>query len=340
MEGRDVRPALGDVAVRARGLAGHLLSRSDLERLARISGSGVLARALEALGYWPAPSEGSVAGSTADYIDAAIEHEIMRRLALLGRWLAERRGLFVGVFEEQERRALRIQLRRLAAGETHPLSHGARQVGFGLPRGMRDALERAGDIAGLLTALGRIGSPYAEPLQAALRSQGEDLLSLETTLDQTFAGRARRAAERQGGRLLSWVMDGIDLENAWGAVLEQTGGFVDGGCRLSRERHATIAREADDRQRRRQLAKVFARSSMSSIFEDPDAPLAVLETRALRARIAAERSAARIDPIGPSPILECVMRMRAEHADLRRINWGIAVGMPAEAIVGQLLAAT
>jgi hypothetical protein len=330
-------PALGDVAVRARGLAGHLLSRSDLERLARVSASGVLARALESLGYWPAPSKGMLAGSTAEVIDAAIEHETLRRLALLGRWLGERRGLFSGVFEEQERRALRIQLRRLTTGDTHPLSHGVRQAFVGLPRRTREELERAGDIAGLVTALGRIGSPYAEPLQATLRARGEDLLGLEMALDQTFAWRALGAAKRQGGRLLSWVMDGIDLENAWGAVVGQTDAYIDGGCRLSRERHATIARETDKRKRRGQLAIVFARSSMSSVFNDPDAPLAVLETRALRARIAAERRASRIDPIGPSPILECVMRMRAERADLRRINWGIAAGLPAEAIVGQLL---
>ena len=111
-------------------------------------------------------------------------------------------------------------------------------------------------------------------------------------------------------------------------------------CVLSCEQHAAIAGESDGRMRRRQLARVFARSSMSAVFDDPETPLAALETRAVRARITAERRAARLDPIGPSPILECVMRLRAERADLRRINWGIAQGMPTEAIVGQLVVAT
>jgi vacuolar-type H+-ATPase subunit C/Vma6 len=177
------------------------------------------------------------------------------------------------------------------------------------------------------------------PLHAALRAHGEDLLSLETTLDRAFARRARRAAARFGGRLLAWVTDGVDLENAWSAVVEQTEGFVDGGLRLSRERHASIAGEPDAELRRRELAHVFARSALASVFDDPDAPLASLEARAVRARIAAERLAARTDPIGPSPILEFVMRLWAERADLRRINWGIAQGLPMEAIVGQLVVA-
>jgi vacuolar-type H+-ATPase subunit C/Vma6 len=315
------------------------MSRPDLQRLARASGSGVLARALEAVGYWPVPKEDAVARSTVEVVDAAIEQETSRRLALLGRWLAERRALFAGVFEEDERRVLRIQLRRLATGDTHRPSQQAWGIGFGLSRRARDEFERAGDVAGFVSALRRIRSPYAEPLRAVLRSQGEDLLALEMALDRAFAGRARRAAERLGGRLLSWIMDGIDLENAWGAAVGQAEGFVDGGLRLSCERHAAIAGDPDGRMRRRQLARIFARSSMSTVFDDPEAPLAALETRAVRARITAERRAARLDPIGPSPVLEFVMRLRAERADLRRINWGIAQGVPTEAIVGQLVVA-
>ena len=96
--------------------------------------------------------------------------------------------------------------------------------------------------------------------------------------------------------------------------------FIVGQNRAKR----AVAVAMRNRMRRRQLARVFARSSMSAVFDDPETPLAALETRAVRARITAERRAARLDPIGPSPILECVMRLRAERADLRRINWGIA----------------
>jgi len=332
-----VRPALGDVAVRARGLAGHLLSRQALTRLARASGSGVLSGLLQGVGYWSAPAEGGTARSAVDAVDAAIEHESTRRLAVLGEWLAERRALFVGVFEEEERRAIRIRLRRLVGGDARALAGPAEEPGAALSHRAHEELGRATDVAGLVAALGRIRSPYEEPLRRSLHSQGEDLFSLEMALDRTFAYRARRAAERLGGRLLDWVMDGIDLENAWSAVSGRSEDFVEGGHQLTRERHASIVGVADGRIRRRQLAEVFARSPLSAVFVNSQAPLAALETQALQARIVAERHAARLDPIGAAPILEVVMRMRAEWADLRRINWGIAQGLPTDAIVSQLM---
>jgi hypothetical protein len=333
-------PDLGDVVTRARGLAGHLLSRPELERLARASGSGALERSLQAIGYWPAPSERPTVRSTVETIDAAIEQETGRRLALLGRWLAERQMFFAGVFEEDERLAIRVRLRRLAAGRAIASERYKADAGVALPRRAREELERASNLTGLVTALKRIRSPYAEPLDTALRAHGGNLLSLEIDLDRAFAARAREAAARFGGRLLAWVMEGIDLDNAWSAVVRQADGFIDGGLLLSRERHAAIAGQADGRRRRLELAQVFSRSSLSSVFDATEIPLASLESRVVRARIAKERRVGRVEPIGPSPILECVMRMRAECADLRRINWGVAAGLPVEAIAGQLLVAT
>jgi vacuolar-type H+-ATPase subunit C/Vma6 len=334
-----VSPDLGDVATRARGLASHLLSRSDLERLARASGPSALARSLEALGYWPAPTEVPTPRSAVETIEAAIEHETERRLALLGRWLAGRRAFFAGVFEEGERRAIRVRLRCLAAGDRTALDARSRDAGFALPRRAHEELERASDFAGLVKALQRIRSPYAEPLREALRAHGEDLLSLELVLDRSFAERARAAAERVGGRLLAWMKEGIDVDNAWSAAAGQSDGFIDGGILLSRSRHASIAREPDGHRRRRQLAQVFARSPLSRVFEAPEMSLAHLESRALHARIAHEHRAGRLDPIGPSPILECVMRTRMERVDLRRISWGVAQGLSAHSIVEHLTVA-
>ena len=332
-----MKPALGDVAVRARGLATHLLSRQAFERLARASGSGVLLGQLQGLGYWPAPGDDRAARSAADAVDAAIEHESRRRLALLSRWLAERRSLFAGVFEEAERRAIRIRLRELAAGDTPARESPIEEPGAGLSRRAREEIGRATDVASLVAALGRIQSPYAIPLRRALEAEGEDLLSLEIALDRAFARRAVCSARRLGGCLLAWVVDGIDLHNAWGAVVGEAEGFVEGGSRLTRERHARIAAVADERVRRRQLSEVFARGPLAAIFDDPITPLASLEARARRVRIAAARRAARRDPIGAAPVLEVVMRMRVEWAELRRINWGIAQGVPADVIVGQLM---
>lgn len=328
---------LGDVAVRARGLAGHLLSAADLERLARASGRSALRRGLEGFGYWPAPAEGATLRSTAEAIEAGIESEIMRRLDLLRAWLGERSRDFAGVFEESERRSVRIHLRRLAAAEAPA---AAERPELAAPERTRRELSRATDLPGLVSALQRIRSPYAGALREALRTHGEDLMALETALDRAFAERARVAASSRGGRLLSWVIDGIDLDNAWSAILGQGEGFIAGGRRLSRDRHAAIAADGDGRRRRRELSRAFARSPLSRVFDDPEAPLATLESRGLRARIAEERRATRLDPIGAAPILEYVMRVQAEWADLRRIHWGIAGGLPAAAIAGQLVAAS
>jgi hypothetical protein len=333
-----MRPALGDVAVRARGLQNHLYSRHALERLARSAGSGVLASALQGAGYWPAPSPRGVSLSAAEAIDSSIEYGFARRLVVLASWLGSRREIFAAVFEDEERRALRIRLRRLVSGGSRA---GFDRPGAGLwalPRPLREQLERVEDLAGLLAALRRARSAYAQPIARALREQGEDLIALELALDRAFTSRARRGAARLGGRLLAWVADAIDLENAWGAVVGGVESFVEGGARLSRAQHAEIAGETSEDSRRRHLARVFRGTTLSVVFDDPLVPLPALEVRATAARIAAERRAARVDPIGAAPILEFVMRLRAERADLRRINWGIAQGLPSDTIVGGMVA--
>lgn len=334
-------PDVGDVVTRARGLAQHVMSRSDLEHLARASGSGALKRSLEAIGYRTASVERQAHRSTAAALEYAIAHETGRRLALLGRWLARRRLYFAGVFEDDERRAIRMRLRQLASGGTADSAAGrTAHSGVELPRRMREELARASDLSGMVRALRKAGSPYAVSLDAGLRTHGADLLQLELGLDRAFADRARAAAERFGGRLLAWVLDGIDLDNAWSALAGQGAGFIDGGRLVSRERHAAIANEEDAHKRRLELAQVFAKSPLANVFHGPDVSLATLEHRAVRDRIDYEHRKGRVDPLGASPILECVMRLRAERADLRRINWGVAAGYPADVIVGQLQVAT
>lgn len=332
-----MKPDLGDVAVRARGLSIHLLSRSALRRLARSSGSGVLASALQAVGYWPAMRAGRDARSVSDTIDRAIEHETIRRLGVLARWLGERSALFACIFEDEHRRALRIRLRHIVAAER--LDAPGAGTDFVLPRLLREDLLRARSLGDAVRALESRRHAYAAPLAEAIRARGESLPAIEAALDRAFARRAGRAAARYGGRLLQWVREGIDLENAWDASLQGGGDFVEGGAQLTREHHAAIAREARERPRRRMLAEVFARGPLAGVFDDPRLPIAVLETRATQARIRAELREARLDPLGPAPILLWVMRLRAERADLRRINLGIAQGLSAESLIGQLMGA-
>jgi hypothetical protein len=298
-----VSEPLGDVVVRARGLALHLLSQRVLEQLARSAGSGVLASALQGVGYPPAAVTEQTPASVAERIDDDIEREIARRLGVLARWLGRRRAqAFAGVFEDEERRLLREALRRLVALDRH-------------------------------------GNPYGPPLETALRRQASDPRGLEAALDVTWALRADRAAARRGGRLREWVAEGIDLENAWDALLQGGGAFLPGGARLSRAQHAAVADDPDPGARRRRLAALLGALGTAALG-DPERPLPVLESRALNARIQREQRSARARPLGAAPILSVVLRLRRERADLRRINAAVALGLPAGEITAQLSAAS
>jgi hypothetical protein len=331
-----VRQPLGDVVVRARGLALHLLSQRALEQLARSAGSGVLAGALQGVGYPAAPAGEQPAASAAERIDDDIEREVARRLGVLARWLGRRRAQpFAGVFEDEQRRVLREVLRRLAAGGDPARLPSA----WWLRRRLRGALAAAREPAELARVLSRNGSPYGPPLELAIRRQGVDLPQIEGALDATWAGRAGRAAARVRGRLRDWVAEGIDLENAWDALLQGGGEFLPGGARLSRAQHAAVAEEPDPRARRRRLAALLGTIGRDALA-DPERPLATLEARALNARIAREQRCARAEPLGASPILWVVLRLRRERADLRRINAAVALGLPAADVVAQLSAAS
>lgn len=332
-----IRPALGDVVVRARGLANHLLDRMTLHQLARSSGSGVLAGALEDVGYWPAPSAAGPAPSAARVVERTIEHETLARLSVLARWLGERMALFVALFEHETRDVLRIRLREILAGGERVSATAEARGGWPDLREVRAAIARAADVPELVRVLTRQGSPYAAPLAASLREHGDEPFALEAALDRTWARRARAGSARLGGSLLGFVEDEIDLRNAWGALAGAGRLFVEGGRALPRALHDSIAAEPEEPGRRRRLARAFHGGLLQGVFDDPDAGLEALEARARAARIVGAHRAARLDPIGVSPILEVVLRLWAERADLRCIGFGVATGLDHETIVDRLV---
>lgn len=336
------RPPVGDVVVRARGLGCHLLEPATLRQLARASGIAVLAGALEDVGYWPAPSSGGTPASTLQVVERSIEHETLKRLAVLERWLAERAGLFAALFELELREVLRVRLRELAAAAGARTGE-ARGGGWPGLRDLRAAVARAADQPQLVRALVRLRSPYAGPLAAELRAHREHperlAPALETALDRAWASRARAAAARVGEPLTGWVEDEIDLHNAWAALAGDASGFLEGGRRLPRPLYESIAALDGQPGRRAGLARAFRDGSLGGVFDDPDLRADSLEARARAARIAATHRAARLDPIGAGPILELVLRLWAERADLRCISWGVSAGLPYATIVSRLVAA-
>lgn len=331
-------PVLGDVVVRARGLANHLLDRRTLLQLARASGSGALATALEDVGYWPAPTAGGPAHSAAAIVNRSIEYETLKRLSVLTRWLADRVALFAGLFELEMRDALRVRLRALASAAPGTAAAPPAPAGWPALRDLRTASAHASDLAELIRALTRVNSPYATALAAARRAHGDDLRALEAVLDRTWASRALAAAPRAGDALSRWAQDEIDLHNAWDALAGGAGPFLADGRWLPQSLHAAIAAEADPALRRRQLDAAFQTSTLAGVFDDSELGPDALEARARALRIAAAHHAARLDPIGASPILEVVLRLWAERADLRCISWGIATSLSYETITARLVA--
>lgn len=333
---------LGDVCARASGLGTRLLPRRALERLAQAAGTAELARGLEAAGCRIDAADGGALVAT---IDAALARRAGAQLSLLVRWLGGRAAAFAVVLEEEDRRSLRALLR--SAG--HGLAATARLAGLvptaALPEERLAKLARAGTREALVEALVRTGSPYGGPLRAALRVAGPDLLELETALQRSFAARATAAAARGGPGLVAYAREGVDLENAWTALLEPgpspraSGAFLDGGRALTRRRFRAALAETSAERRCALLAAALAGTPLAPVFARASGSDAPLEAELLAARLAGQRRAARIDPLGPAPILVFALRVRAELADLRRITWGVALGTPPGVIRRELAVA-
>jgi vacuolar-type H+-ATPase subunit C/Vma6 len=327
------------VVVRARGLAGHLLDRETLRQLARSAGSSALASALENVGYWPAPTVGGLDASLGRQVERSIEHQILKRMALLVRWLEERAELFAPLLDLEARDALRIRIRQLAAdgGGRRTGATGTRG-GWPALRRLRAAIDGVTDLTDLPRALERVHSPHAAPLARAVRVHGGDPVAVESALDRSWASRAVASTQNGDEALRAWVADEIDLQNAWDALAGGTDSFLDGGRRLPRSRYEKIAATTDEPGRRRALAEAFRRSDLAGVFDDPVIGLEKLEARARAARIESARRRARRDPIGTAPILEVVLRLWAERVDLRCIGFGVAAGLSHETIVDRLVA--
>ena len=100
--------------------------------------------------------------------------------------------------------------------------------------------------------------------------------------------------------------------------------FVDGGALLPRDRFLLVAQARS----RTQAAALLAPLLRGTPLETLAGPEAGLEERLLRALIREQRDIARLDPLGPAPIIECVLRSRAECDALQRLAWGVALGAP------------
>lgn len=326
----------GDLNARARGLSGRLLDRAELERLARAEPAELAARLL---GHVPA---GAPPPPLA--LERAVRRQAMAILAILARWAGEREETLAVVLEEEDLRSMRRLLRGAAAG----ISPDRRLAGLLPTRALSEATlagaAEAASPADVLARLARAGHPVARALRDRAGGIAPDLFRLEVELARGFSARFVRAARRGGGRLSAHARRSIDLLNAgsvlsasaWRSEVDPAEAFVEAGKAIDAERFRDLASTEDPIARRRGLAAAFAGSPLARPFADLGTRPEALAATVLRARIEEERQARRLDPLGPAPLLELALRLRAQVHDLQAVIWGTRLAAPPEVITAAM----
>ena len=330
-----------DLNARARGLATHLLTRRDLDALARAPDVATLGAELRGHGFPVAEGERSP-----EALELAVRRVAAARLRVLARWAGPRVRLLAVLFEDEDRRSLRAVLR----GAVQQAATDARIAGLiptpALPeRALRRLAEQSSAvaIAALLTVW---RNPYGSVILPLAATAQPDLFTLELALNRTFAARAGWAA-RGTGLLAAYVRETIDLENAYTALVLTAGGkdlvpgdaFLGGGDRVSLGGFIEAAAAGSAVVATRALSTAFGVTPLARAFERFGADPGELEDAVLRIRVRELMRATRLAPLGPAPLLAYALRVRAEILDLRRIIWGVTLAAPPAALTRSLLTA-
>jgi len=319
-----------EVNARARGLATHLLPTEALGALTAARDWPEFVGRLSSAGY---PIEGADRGVLdAAGFDRAVGLVTARRFDLLGRWMGERRGALGVVLELEERSTLRALLRGAAQGA----SPGARLRAVlptpGLPPRLLERLARAETVPALVQALLRAGHPAGRALEAAGGQGAPGLASLEWVLARLFLERAHRTARSGGALLRRFVADLADEENAWSLLLaapaDSTGEHLPGGARITEGEFERLRAEHDRERRLESLRRLLRGTVFGEAMAKTPVDLPSLPARIEAARAASLRAAARRDPLGPAPVLEVLLRIRAEARAIRGMAWGVSLGAP------------
>jgi vacuolar-type H+-ATPase subunit C/Vma6 len=340
-----VKPLWDDLNARARGLGTHLLSRPQLEGLARQPDLPSLADGMRRFGI---VTEEEGAPVIPEHLELAIRRWAAASLRILARWAGRRSEALPTLFEDEDRRSLRAILR----GAVHGSSAERRLAGLvptpALPERALLELARAPTASAVATLLAAWRHPYAEPLAPAIRTTQPDLFALELALARAFADRAVRAARRAGdARLLRFARETIDLENAMSAVVLTVHGkdvvpkdvFLPGGDRISIVAFEEAIAFGEPGAAGARLAVALGDSPIATVLRQAARDPALLEDDLLRARLHELARRVRQAPLGALPVLWFGLRLRAQVVDLRRIVWAVTLGAPRGAMVEDLVTA-
>jgi vacuolar-type H+-ATPase subunit C/Vma6 len=320
-----------DVNARARGLGSRLLQPEALARLSQVRDLQMLSDELAGLGVVAE----AIPNASAATLELALRRSAASTLRVARRWLGGRSEVVAVALEAEDRRSLRALVRGAAAG----VHAEARLIGLvptpSLPERLLHELagrSRVRDQAALLVAAGH---PYGAPLLAAAAAQEPDLFLVELAIARTFAERALQGARHDGRFLREYVADLIDIDNCRTVlILAQRVGepapqaFIPGGRRLTLEDFARAARIGEPAGAARVLGESLGGgTAAAALIRYASAP-AELE-RALEARLADRlRREARLDPLGPAPLLLFCHRLRAQAVALGELVWSVDLRVP------------
>lgn len=324
-----------DVNARARGLGSHLLSPAALALVAQVRDLQTLSRTLAEVG---AVSE-EVPNASATGLELALRRAAGSALGVARRWLGARAEVVAVALETEDRRSLRALIRGAAAG----VHAEARLTGLvptpSLPeRLLRELADRSRirDQAALLVAAGH---PYGPPLLAAAAPQEPDLFAIELAIGRTFAERALQGARRDGRFLQAYVGDLIDIDNCRNLLLagrerdeRSQPAFIPGGRRLRQEGFDQAARAVGSAGVARALGEAMGGGPTTALLvRHADAPAALEDAlkAAVRGRLLRE---ARLDPLGPAPLLLYCERLREQTVLLSELVWRLDLGAPPAAV--------
>jgi vacuolar-type H+-ATPase subunit C/Vma6 len=324
-------PHWEDVNARARGLGTRLLGPDALHALAQHDGPQALARALAAQGLLP---EDTVVATVSD-LSLALRRAAAREVGVLRRWLGSRDAVLAVALDGEDRRSLRALIRGAAEGAPAQ----ARLAGLiptpGLPERLLEELAGRTSIRDLATLLVAAGHPYGAPVLAAAADGEPDLFRIELAIAHAFADRARRGARRAGPFLREYVTFAIDRDNLRTALVfagsdsdePAAGAFIPGG-RLTAAEFERAAAAGSPAEAADALARTGAGRDIAPLLFRDAARAAALEGALEERALAAVRREARLDPLGPAPVLLYLHDLRRQSAALGRLLWSMDLGVP------------
>jgi vacuolar-type H+-ATPase subunit C/Vma6 len=330
-----------DLDARARGLGTHLLTRRALETLARAPDLPALAEQLRVMGFPVTDAE----RSTPAALELAVRRRAGAALATLSRWTGPRADAAAILFEDEDRRSLRSILRGAGERVDPELRIAGALPTPSLPERALLELARQPTARAVATLLVAWRHPYGAPLLAVASPGQADLLQLELVLNRCFAERSLRAA--RGGPMTPFVRETIDLENVLAALvlaersddMVPKNGFIAGGAGIGIAAFEEAVATGSAARAAARLERALGDSPLGRMCRRAAADPASAEESALRERIAAQRRIARLDPLGPAPLLAFVLALRAQAIDVRHVIWGRALAAPVAVTTAELVTA-